>query len=200
MQIAHMGPTGGTTGLPKIVARSHNSLLTGIESNAPSVNFAATQARKPRLVFLKKGAQDDAAWAFAKGLKVKWKEYRTLAEPAGRVIVGTSFGGLFAAHVAFHHSETFGGALIQSPAFEYDFHVHGDRLRKAYRSGDRRPTRIFIDVGTLYDELAYTRDFRDILRQKGWQSRYAEVNEGHSWGHWRAWVDDALTYLLAADE
>jgi non-ribosomal peptide synthetase component E (peptide arylation enzyme) len=31
MQIAHMGPTGGTTGLPKIVARSHNSLLTGIE-------------------------------------------------------------------------------------------------------------------------------------------------------------------------
>ena len=31
MQIAHMGPTGGTTGLPKIVGRSHNSLLTGIE-------------------------------------------------------------------------------------------------------------------------------------------------------------------------
>jgi 2,3-dihydroxybenzoate-AMP ligase len=31
MQIAHMGPTGGTTGLPKIVGRSHNSLVTGIE-------------------------------------------------------------------------------------------------------------------------------------------------------------------------
>ena len=31
MQIAHMGPTGGTTGLPKIVPRTHNSLLTGIE-------------------------------------------------------------------------------------------------------------------------------------------------------------------------
>lgn len=30
MQAAHMGPTGGTTGLPKIVARSHNSLVTGI--------------------------------------------------------------------------------------------------------------------------------------------------------------------------
>ena len=48
----------------------------------------ATQARKPRLVFLKKRAQDDAAWDFAKracpefieGLDVKWKEYRTLAE------------------------------------------------------------------------------------------------------------------------
>jgi len=40
----------------------------------------ATQARKPRLVFLKKGAQDDAAWEFARGLDVKWKEYGTLAD------------------------------------------------------------------------------------------------------------------------
>jgi hypothetical protein len=40
----------------------------------------ATQARKPRLVFLKKGAQDEAAWQFAKSLGVKWKEYRTLDE------------------------------------------------------------------------------------------------------------------------
>ncbi|BBO84345.1 2,3-dihydroxybenzoate-AMP ligase [Desulfosarcina ovata subsp. sediminis] len=30
MQIAHMGPTGGTTGAPKVVPRSHNSLVTGI--------------------------------------------------------------------------------------------------------------------------------------------------------------------------
>ena len=31
MQVAHMGPTGGTTGVPKIVPRTHNSLITGIE-------------------------------------------------------------------------------------------------------------------------------------------------------------------------
>ncbi len=29
MQVAHMGPTGGTTGKPKIVPRTHNSLVTG---------------------------------------------------------------------------------------------------------------------------------------------------------------------------
>jgi hypothetical protein len=39
---------------------------------------SATQARKPRLVFLEKGAQNEEAWAFAKGLNVKWKEYETL--------------------------------------------------------------------------------------------------------------------------
>jgi non-ribosomal peptide synthetase component E (peptide arylation enzyme) len=31
MQVAHMGPTGGTTGVPKIVPRTHNSLVTGSE-------------------------------------------------------------------------------------------------------------------------------------------------------------------------
>ena len=31
MQVAHMGPTGGTTGAPKIVPRTHNSLITGIK-------------------------------------------------------------------------------------------------------------------------------------------------------------------------
>jgi 2,3-dihydroxybenzoate-AMP ligase len=31
MQVAHMGPTGGTTGAPKIVPRTHNSLIAGIE-------------------------------------------------------------------------------------------------------------------------------------------------------------------------
>ena len=40
----------------------------------------ATQACKPRLVFLKKGTQNEEAWAFAKGLNVKWKGYETLDE------------------------------------------------------------------------------------------------------------------------
>jgi 2,3-dihydroxybenzoate-AMP ligase/mycobactin salicyl-AMP ligase len=35
-QVAHMGPTGGTTGLPKVVPRSHNSLVCGVEYAARS--------------------------------------------------------------------------------------------------------------------------------------------------------------------
>ncbi|MBW2000059.1 MAG: AMP-binding protein [Deltaproteobacteria bacterium] len=31
MQVAHMGPTGGTTGLPKVVPRTHNSLVCSSE-------------------------------------------------------------------------------------------------------------------------------------------------------------------------
>jgi 2,3-dihydroxybenzoate-AMP ligase len=35
-QVAHMGPTGGTTGAPKIVPRTHDSLINGIEYCAKS--------------------------------------------------------------------------------------------------------------------------------------------------------------------
>ena len=31
MQVAHMGPTGGTTGLPKVAPRTHNDLLCNVE-------------------------------------------------------------------------------------------------------------------------------------------------------------------------
>ena len=36
MQVAHMGPTGGTTGAPKLVPRIHNSLACGIQSCSQS--------------------------------------------------------------------------------------------------------------------------------------------------------------------
>ena len=38
MQVAHMGPTGGTTGAPKIVPRTHNSLACAVEYCAMSWN------------------------------------------------------------------------------------------------------------------------------------------------------------------
>lgn len=39
MQVAHMGPTGGTTGLPKVVPRTHNSLVCGTEYAARAWDF-----------------------------------------------------------------------------------------------------------------------------------------------------------------
>jgi len=40
MQVAHMGPTGGTTGLPKVAPRTHNSLLCNIEYAARAWEMA----------------------------------------------------------------------------------------------------------------------------------------------------------------
>jgi 2,3-dihydroxybenzoate-AMP ligase/mycobactin salicyl-AMP ligase len=39
MQIAHMGPTGGTTGLPKVAPRTHNDYLCRVEYAARACEF-----------------------------------------------------------------------------------------------------------------------------------------------------------------
>ena len=39
MQIAHMGPTGGTTGLPKVAPRTHNDYLSRVEYAARACEF-----------------------------------------------------------------------------------------------------------------------------------------------------------------
>jgi non-ribosomal peptide synthetase component E (peptide arylation enzyme) len=42
MQVAHMGPTGGTTGLPKVVPRTHNDLICSSEYAARAWEMNAT--------------------------------------------------------------------------------------------------------------------------------------------------------------
>ncbi len=42
MQVAHMGPTGGTTGLPKIVPRTHNDLICSSDHVAKAWGMDAT--------------------------------------------------------------------------------------------------------------------------------------------------------------
>lgn len=42
MQVAHMGPTGGTTGLPKLVPRTHNDLICGSECCAKAWDMDST--------------------------------------------------------------------------------------------------------------------------------------------------------------
>ena len=42
MQVAHMGPTGGTTGLPKVVPRTHNDLICSSDHVAKAWEMEAT--------------------------------------------------------------------------------------------------------------------------------------------------------------
>ncbi|MBW1801845.1 MAG: AMP-binding protein, partial [Deltaproteobacteria bacterium] len=42
MQVAHMGPTGGTTGLPKVAPRTHNDILCNIEYSAYAWDMAGS--------------------------------------------------------------------------------------------------------------------------------------------------------------
>ena len=40
------------------------------------------------------------------------------------------------------------------------------------------------------------RSLRDALESHQYNYAYAEFNEGHSWGNWRAHLDDLLIFLF----
>lgn len=73
------------------------------------------------------------------------REHRASSE---RILVGHSFGGLFATWVALTDPAAFGGYIIVSPSLWYDHgHVFGLEARPARTTSDL-PMRIYLAVGS----------------------------------------------------
>ncbi|MFN3426399.1 MAG: alpha/beta hydrolase-fold protein [Candidatus Thermochlorobacter sp.] len=119
--------------------------------------------------------------------------YRTVRCAEQRAILGTSLGGLNAAYFGLNASQTFGLIAMQSPAL-----WAAPSVAAEYQQRARLPLKFFLSTGTLFDGENNTRAFRRTLEEKGYPVRYREVNEGHSWGNWRALLSEMLTYFFAA--
>jgi enterochelin esterase family protein len=115
--------------------------------------------------------------------------YRTHQAADRRAILGMSYGGVNAAYCGWAYPDVFHLVAMQSPAFIGDATIY-DR----YTSSDRLPLRIFMSTGYPWDFDA--RAMKAILEDKGYDLMYIEVPEGHSWGQWRAQLDDLLIYFL----
>lgn len=108
---------------------------------------------------------------------------------ARRGILGTSYGGFFAAYLG-HREPGFVRLLgIQSPALARPWALEGLAERAA-------PARVAISVGS-YEPRAVpgARLLREAYTRAGVAVHTREVPEGHSWGHWRATVAELLEFL-----
>jgi enterochelin esterase-like enzyme len=134
--------------------------------------------------------------------------YATRSAPAGRLIVGDSYGGLIATYVAFRRPDAFGLAYSQSGYHSF----RNQRLIRLMDTDDPPPIRLYVDIGTYErnvasgllpeaetDFLAANRRLRDVLAARGYDFAYAEYPEGHTWGNWRAHLIDALRHFLPAE-
>ena len=90
-----------------------------------------------------------------------------------------------------HQSEWFGMAGVLSP-----YYAAKPALLKEVERGTGVPVRFFVSQGTYDLDIANTRRFETILREKGYDFRYQETNDGHSWGNWRNVLDDMLIYFF----
>ncbi len=114
--------------------------------------------------------------------------YRTSRDRQDRGILGTSLGGLNSAWFALRATDTFGRIGIQSPAFQ----VGEGTIYGLYEASPKLDIDIFITWGTMHDTAQAAGLFQSILITKGYQYHHLIVNEGHSWGAWRAQLDDIL--------
>ena len=115
------------------------------------------------------------------------RDSRTRPDRASRASLGTSLGGLFSAYLGTAHPDTFGLLGIHSPAFQASETV--------YTLVDLAPAgafRVAMTTGTINDTQAAAQRMRTVMTARGHAVTYREVPEGHSWGNWRALIDDVL--------
>ena len=125
--------------------------------------------------------------------------YRTRPDARHRVILGTSLGGLFAAYLGALHPETFQRLAIQSPAFWVSENAEwwsGPSIYDLVADAPDGLFTVYLSTGTIGDTRTEARRMRDILEEHGHTVTYREVPEGHSWGNWRALLDEMLVALL----
>lgn len=118
--------------------------------------------------------------------------YRTRRDPAARAMIGSSNGGNIALYIAMKHPEAFGCAGAQSSNIIKS-------ISDSFVSGPKFPLRLYLDLGR-YDIavlIPLVHAFVSVLQSQGYDFLFQEFNEGHSWGNWRAHIDDALEFFFA---
>jgi enterochelin esterase family protein len=87
-------------------------------------------------------------------------------------------------------SDTFGKVAAQSPALRFWPQIYG-----LYEDQLPPLPDLVITSGSIHDARG-TDDMVAILTARGYDLAYLQTHQGHSWGQWRAWVDDILMRLI----
>jgi enterochelin esterase family protein len=123
--------------------------------------------------------------------------YRTLDLPEHRCTMGASLGGLVSVNISAHHPDRFGLCASQSGAFW----LNDSQMIRTLCSGPVRPVRFYLDWGTYEPSILRSNEIlKDSLLARGYSVTSFSFHEGHSWGNWRAHIDNILkTFFPSSD-
>src|SRR6185295_7476995 len=111
---------------------------------------------------------------FFKSELIPFVETNYRADATQRVLLGSSFGGLFTLYAMFAEPELFNGYVSASPAVPY-----GDRFafkQEAEYAGKRRdlPVRLFVAVGGAEELAQPVEEFAQIVSGRGYKGLQME--------------------------
>lgn len=120
--------------------------------------------------------------------------YSTIPEAPKRLVLGDSYGGNISALISYNHADVFGNCGLHSAAFQ----PNGYEAFNLIVNGSIKDIK-FVSIWGTYEPLfTNMRIFRDSLLTKGYDLKWLELPEGHSWGLWRATIDGMLEYFFPA--
>jgi enterochelin esterase family protein len=209
---ARMRPTRT---LPLIVAHDgldyvrYASLKTVLDNlihrlEIPQVLVALTQSPDR----LREYAADRRHARFVAEELVPWAEKRfpLIQSPAGRCLLGASFGGVASLSTAWYHPGFFGRLLLQSGSFAFTDIGESERgplfapvveFVNAFRAAPGKPVeKVFVSCG-VYESLIYeNRSLVPVLQRSGMEVRFVEARDGHNWENWRDRLREGLSWLF----
>jgi len=115
--------------------------------------------------------------------------YKTAPRPEKRAIIGASLGGWNSAYFGLKRSDVFGLLIIHSPS-------SNQAIIDDFAAAEKLPLRIFMSTGLINDTESQARKLKSVFEAKGYPLVYIEVNEGHSWGNWKALIDKPLIWFF----
>ena len=119
--------------------------------------------------------------------------YRTMTDPHKRAMGGLSYGGLITTQICYNHSEEFGLCAPYSPSYW----AKNMEVFNLVLNGPQKDIKWYLDWGTYeWTILVNAVPMRDGLINIGYDLAWNEWHEAHSWGSWRAHLDNALEFFF----
>ncbi len=130
-----------------------------------------------------------------------------LDAPAGRCLMGASFGGVASLSTAIRYPGFWGRLLLQSGSFAFTDIGHQNHrgplfdpvvsFMNAFREAPTAISeRVFVSCG-VYESLIYeNRSLVPLLKETGMQVRFVEARDGHNWENWRDRSRAGLSWLM----
>lgn len=133
-------------------------------------------------------------------------EFPLVGQPAGRCLMGASFGAVAALSAAVRAPNFYGSLLLQSGSFVFtDIGAdHGGgpvfdpvvKFVNRYRANPRRVVdRLFVSCGVYEPLIVRNRSMVPTFREAGMQVRYVEARDGHHWENWRDRLREGLAWI-----
>ena len=162
-------------------------VIVGITYSGDNANYDSLRAMDytPTNVASVKGSGDAPKFhAFLKNKVIPLIEKNYNGDPQRRVLMGSSYGGLFTLYAMFTEPELFYGYIAAAPAVPFDDDFSFRQEKQFFEKKKQLPVRLAISVGGAEDLVEPVKKFMEILEQRNYPNFALDTRiiegEGHA--------------------